>query len=590
MPQETPVLAYAELASRRVPSLIDLGVTRIRVLCWLISIVIGGAVAWSARTTMYPDGVSYLDIGDAYWRGDWHNALNAYWSPLYSWIVGAALKMFDPTIQGEFPLVHFVNFLTYAVALACFSFFLDAFVKRYTRAKEGTTSSSDPFGLPIWALYLAGYSVFVTSSLFLITISFASADMLVAAVVYFASGVLVKIQDRQSRTALFVAFGFALAIGYYGKTAMLPLAFPFLIVAGIAQKKAGGSLKAILLSFVVFLLSTAPFIVALSLAKGRLTFGDSGTINYTVNVGTVQFFMPREPGMLHPVTRISSSIEAYEYAEPIAGTYPLWYDPTYWHEGISPHFNMKRQLRTSALAFAQCCWVWFNAFLGLHLSVPILFLFLISPKPSSCIRSAAAHWPLWMPALTGILMYGLVVIEPRYLGAQFAVLWIAAFAGVSLPRSASSLRLITAAVLVTAVATLGLAGRDMWRTSHDIGIGSKDIATPESTKVAEALLASGVHRGDKVAVVSDWLFPSRQGAYLARLARLQIVAEARPDAYWNADDSARASLTRTLADAGAVALLTWKPPRVNPGWHQIAGTSYYVHKIDGSSKPGRSAP
>src|SRR6185437_4363093 len=128
---------------------------------------------------------------------------------------------------------------------------------------------------------------------------------------------------------------------------------------------------------------TAPFIVALSLAKGRLTFGDSGTINYTVNVGTVQFFMPREPGMLHPVTRISSSIEAYEYAEPIAGTYPLWYDPTYWHEGISPHFNMKRQLRTSALAFAQCCWVWFNAFLGLHLSVPILFLFLISPKPSS---------------------------------------------------------------------------------------------------------------------------------------------------------------------------------------------------------------
>src|SRR6185436_902247 len=120
------------------------------------------------------------------------------------------------------------------------------------------------------------------------------------------------------------------------------LAFPFLIVAGIAQKKAGGSLKAILLSFVVFLLSTAPFIVALSLAKGRLTFGDSGTINYTVNVGTVQLFMPREPGMLHPVTRISSSIEAYEYAEPIAGTYPLWYDPTYWHEGISPHFNMKR--------------------------------------------------------------------------------------------------------------------------------------------------------------------------------------------------------------------------------------------------------
>jgi hypothetical protein len=27
------------------------------------------------------DGISYLDIGDAYWRGDWHMAINAFWSP-----------------------------------------------------------------------------------------------------------------------------------------------------------------------------------------------------------------------------------------------------------------------------------------------------------------------------------------------------------------------------------------------------------------------------------------------------------------------------------------------------------------------------
>ena len=34
---------------------------------------------------MISDGVSYLDIGDAYFRGDWKAAVNAYWSPVYSW-------------------------------------------------------------------------------------------------------------------------------------------------------------------------------------------------------------------------------------------------------------------------------------------------------------------------------------------------------------------------------------------------------------------------------------------------------------------------------------------------------------------------
>jgi hypothetical protein len=130
----------------------------------------------------------------------------------------------------------------------------------------------------------------------------------------------------------------------------------------------------------------------------------------------------------------------------------------------------------------------------------------------------------------------------------------------------------------------------MGRTSHNIGIGSKDIATPESTKVAQALLATGVHRGDKIAVVSDWLFPSRQGAYVARLARVQIIAEVRPDTYWIADESARAALNRKLAAAGAVTLLTWKPPRVESGWQQLAGTSYFVQKIGGISDTGRAKP
>src|SRR5947209_187208 len=95
----------------------------LRIACWAIALTLGGCQAWATRFTMNPDGVSYLDIGDAYWRHDWHNAINAYWSPLYSWILGFFINVVKPTPYWEYPLVHLVNFFIYVGALGCFEFF-----------------------------------------------------------------------------------------------------------------------------------------------------------------------------------------------------------------------------------------------------------------------------------------------------------------------------------------------------------------------------------------------------------------------------------------------------------------------------------
>ena len=71
---------------------------------------------------MNADGISYLDIGDAYFRADWVNAINPVWSPLYSWILGFANFVIRPSIQWEFPVVHLVNFIIYLMALSSFEF------------------------------------------------------------------------------------------------------------------------------------------------------------------------------------------------------------------------------------------------------------------------------------------------------------------------------------------------------------------------------------------------------------------------------------------------------------------------------------
>ena len=48
----------------------------------IAAILLGAVQAWACRfqpSTI--DLVSYLDVGDAYLRGDWHAALNGYWNP-----------------------------------------------------------------------------------------------------------------------------------------------------------------------------------------------------------------------------------------------------------------------------------------------------------------------------------------------------------------------------------------------------------------------------------------------------------------------------------------------------------------------------
>ena len=48
----------------------NFGYKRLRIFFWCAAIVLGATDAWATRFTMNPDGVSYLDLGDAWWRGD----------------------------------------------------------------------------------------------------------------------------------------------------------------------------------------------------------------------------------------------------------------------------------------------------------------------------------------------------------------------------------------------------------------------------------------------------------------------------------------------------------------------------------------
>jgi hypothetical protein len=106
------------------------------------------------------DGIRYLDIGDAFIRGYWNNAISALWSGLYGWLLGIVTWLIRPTPAWEFPVVHLVNLLIFAASLASFEFLLSSLAKVFiyspTESKIDRRSA-----FPEWALRIWGCTIFI---------------------------------------------------------------------------------------------------------------------------------------------------------------------------------------------------------------------------------------------------------------------------------------------------------------------------------------------------------------------------------------------------------------------------------------------
>src|SRR5690349_7739729 len=65
--------------------------------------------AWTTSNAMNPDGISYLDLAEAYAHGRFADTLNLYWSPLYPAFLGFLFTFIHPDPRWEFAFVHAVN-------------------------------------------------------------------------------------------------------------------------------------------------------------------------------------------------------------------------------------------------------------------------------------------------------------------------------------------------------------------------------------------------------------------------------------------------------------------------------------------------
>ena len=532
---------------------------KIKIYFFILAFLIGISHTWSTRDVIYPDGISYLDVGDSYFQGDFKSAINAngYWSPLYCLILGFFNYIFKPSIDFDSIFIHLVNFFIYIISLFSFSFFLDQVLKSLEENKGYAI-------LPKWSLISIGYGLFIWSSMNLICISTVTPDMLVSVFIYLISGLLVQIKRNESNYFSFILLGVFLGANYLCKAVMFPIAFLYIAITFFTSK----SFSKTIITLISFILACSPYIYFLSKAKGHFTFSETGKLVYSFRMDkTYECWKENYPGCLgltHQAKQIFSNPNIYEFANPINGSYPIWYDPTYWYDGLSSKFNLKNQLKVLEKTLEKCQILFFDL-QGFIISC-FLILFLLSKKTKFISNTLF----IAIPTILIIFMYCLIDLQYRYLGAFICTTWIMLFKEIKLENNSQNLKILDSIsfVLISLLLNTSIASKDMLTNG-------KNASGETHRKVAKALLEAGISKNDKIAV-----FGTDYGIYYARLAKVKIIMELPVEEFnklYSISNEQKNNIYNEAKNYSAKIIVSEKP--VDKYWINISETPYYYYKL-----------
>jgi hypothetical protein len=403
--------------------------------------------------------------------------------------------------------------------------------------------------------------------------------------------------------------GAFLGLGYLAKAVMFPMAFVF---TGVSLMLAGSGAKKLytIITLSVFLLLSLPYIVLLSNANARWMFSDAGRLNYAWEINQVKkwnhwqgeetlFGIP-----VHPTRKIHDHPPMYEFGTPFQVTYPPWYDPSYWYDGVKISVDLQRQLSVSSRNIKSILFflanspgsaatghrTWYSLEYSTDRTVGALltlfcFIVLLKLGHKSVFRAIAEHWFVLVPIGAVLGLYALLHFEGRYIAAFVVVLWMVLFRSIAIPHSDESKKSFTA---VLATAALIVAITLVMQTGQAVMHGARYFVNHHNEapflqsgytnwKIAKYLHDAGLRAGEPVGSVG-WTF----SAYWARMARVRIIAEIPEEGrteFWSSDGGTKAAVMQLFRSAGAKAVVATDVPTgsASANWRRIEETDYYVY-------------
>jgi 4-amino-4-deoxy-L-arabinose transferase-like glycosyltransferase len=540
-------------------------------------------VAWDAsQSWIFPDSTSYLDMAANAVRDSPAVLLkNAYWSPAYPAVFALTMAVARPSLAAEVPGMYIVHWLIFVFATACFSLLLGTFLQ-WLRRNSWPELASDRALFK--ALVCFAYAFFLLANMNQ-TLWYLTPDMLLQGLVYLSAAYALRLFLPESSWKHSAALGLALGFGYLTKAAMFPATLPLLALLFLKPPEDHWRRRHAAIALVCFCLVAAPLVLSLSHEKHRFTIGDSGKLNYAWFVAGIPVFsgwngQPAENGIpAHAPRRVSEAPLILEFRAPVSGTQPLWYDPSYWWEGLRVPFSVQNQLYGLFRPFTQAHSMQ-TVFLALAAALAPLCLF--SSRVRKVIRGGGIQtWILIVWPAATCLMYSLVLFNFRYVAPYLVLICLGAAALLLQPfRSATRSRALLAAALVlalVAVVRLRPAVQAAFRPD-DGGPLTREEGRDNRTSsaaVAQELARLGIRPGDEISVLGHSL-----DCYYARLAGVRIVAQIweDPEQVSGLSVPQVRQVLSQLKQIGVKALVSRsKPGFVNDeGWTAIPRTDVFV--------------
>jgi hypothetical protein len=543
-------------------------------------------VVWDARNLLFADSISYLDMaGNALHGSPGSLVTNAYWSPAYPSLLAATMWVGRPTPTGEFPAAHVLDWLLFVLTTACYSLLLANLVRWLS---HNTWPKLGGDGALLRAFLLLAYALFLVANMNK-TIWYVTPDMLLQGLIYLAAALSIRLFLPGASWKHAMALGAALALGYFTKAAMLPGALLLLGLLFLWPSKQGPGRGYAVAGLLSFLLVCAPLILVLSQEKGRFTFGDSGKLNYSWFVGGVPHFSnwtgrDGSGTPAHIPRRIHEDPPVLEFRTPVSGTLPIWYDPSYWYEGLRIPFNLSRQWQQFFSIFGQVHTMQSVVFGMIAL---VAALCLLSSKMRRLIGRAGMQRTVFLLWPMGVcLSYYLVLVEYRYIVAYLVLGWIG-FAGIGLPSLGRKAAMVTLLSLSALLGLMGAGGRLLPVARHAIKPQTALERAQASDKedvgmnvvLAGELAKLGIGRGDQLGHIGY----SVDNVYYARLLGARVVAQIweDPEKVSRLSEAQVREVLSTLRSVGVKALLSRSKPGFanDSAWTAIPGTDAWLRLL-----------
>jgi hypothetical protein len=505
-------------------------------------------IAWLAtkfdRYGIDGDAMNYMDIADLIRSHQWAGVMNGYWHPLYPAGLAAARALLHSTRWNELRAAYVLNYAIFLASVAAMLAFVSAL--EALRRRMGPSDDQSPAGsalLSLNALRLLGLALLVIASQRELAMGRVRPDALLQALMLAAFAMLLRALATESLVYP-PLLGLFLGLAYLTKSfafliALLAIAAMMLFQAWLQRRRLRRVAIGGALALAVFAAVAGPYVAALSKQKHRFDFGDSGALNYAWYVsGTEKFHI--EPWMTdkfgsatvtlaHPETQLLAQPGIYSYRAQPYGTYPDWFDPTYFHERIVPKFNAKLLLHRDGRNVALSVRYLLN-----HPEAPILLVLLLVFCGARVRLRGWKQDGFWLPAVAlGTAMwviYGLINIEERYVTLAYLLIVLPVFAALKVPADRDepkAWRPAVAAAMIAVLAFLALGeslrvALDARRNESAEGLPAAWYS-PSIFGAAKALNALGVGHGDDVACMGT--IACLNDPYWMRLADVHVRTE-----------------------------------------------------------------